>query len=60
MTVFLLIDEKGAVEAVRGTDGPELLRRAAEDAARRWKFRQTIIEDKPVRVSGFISFNFAL
>lgn len=60
VTVFLLIDEKGAVEAVRRTDGPELLRRAAEDAARRWKFRQTIIDNKPVRVSGFISFNFAL
>jgi TonB family protein len=60
VTVFLLIDEKGAVEAVRRTEGPELLRRAAEDAARRWKFRQTIVDGKPVRVSGFISFNFAL
>jgi len=60
VTVFLLVDEKGAVEAVRRTEGPELLRRAAEDAARRWKFRQTLIDNKPVRVSGFISFNFAL
>lgn len=60
VTVFLLIDEKGAVEAVRRTEGPELLRRAAEDAARRWKFRQTVVDNKPVRVSGFISFNFAL
>lgn len=60
VTVFLLIDEKGAVEAVRRTDGPEMLRRAAEDAARRWKFRQTLVDSKPVRVSGFISFNFAL
>ena len=60
VTVFLLVDEKGAVEAIRRTDGPEMLRRAAEDAARRWKFRQTLIDNKPARVSGFISFNFAL
>jgi len=60
VTVFLMVNEKGTVEAVQRTDGPELLRRAAEDAARRWKFRPTIINGQPVRVSGFINFNFAL
>ncbi|HJR06422.1 MAG TPA: TonB family protein [Pyrinomonadaceae bacterium] len=60
VTVFLMLDEKGAVAAVERTDGPEMLRRAAEDAARRWKFRPTVINGQPVRVSGFINFNFAL
>ncbi|HYP01716.1 MAG TPA: TonB family protein [Pyrinomonadaceae bacterium] len=60
VTVFLMVDEKGMVSAVERTDGPELLRRAAEDAARRWKFRPTVINGQPVRVSGFINFNFAL
>jgi len=60
VTVFLMVNEKGTVEAVQRTDGPEMLRRAAEDAARRWKFRPTIINGQPVRVSGFINFNFAL
>ncbi|MGI9107429.1 MAG: energy transducer TonB [Pyrinomonadaceae bacterium] len=60
VTVFLMVNEKGTVEAVKRTDGPELLRRAAEDAARRWKFRPTVVNGQPVRVSGFINFNFAL
>ena len=60
VTVFLRLDEKGAVTTVERTDGPVMLRGAAEDAARRWKFRQTLVNGQPVRVSGFISFNFAL
>lgn len=60
VTVFLMVDEKGAVAAVERTDGPALLRGAAEDAARRWKFRPTIVNGQPVRVSGFINFNFTL
>jgi protein TonB len=60
VTVFLMLDEKGAVAKVERTDGPELLRGAAIDAARRWKFRPTVVNGQPVRVSGFINFNFTL
>ena len=60
VTVFLLVDERGSVEAIRRTEGPELLRRAAEDAARRWKFRPTVINGQPARVTGSIQFNFTL
>lgn len=59
VTVYLLVDEKGEVAAVQRTEGPEMLRRAAEEAARHWKFRQTIINSQPVRVTGFVTFNFA-
>jgi TonB family protein len=60
VTVYLMLDEKGAVSKVERTDGPELLRGAAADAARRWKFRPTVVNGQPVRVSGFINFNFTL
>jgi TonB family protein len=58
VTVYLEIDEQGAVTAINRTDGPPLLRQAAVDAARKWKFKPTIIEGKPARVLGFIVFNF--
>ncbi|HEV2883019.1 MAG TPA: TonB family protein [Pyrinomonadaceae bacterium] len=60
VTVFLMLDEKGAVAKVERTDGPEMLRGAAADAARRWKFRPTVVNGQPVRVSGYINFNFTL
>jgi TonB family protein len=59
VTVYLLVDEKGDVAAVQRAEGPEMLKRAAEDAARRWRFRQTVINGLPVRVTGFVTFNFA-
>lgn len=60
VVVHLIIKENGEVEKVMSSRGPELLKRAAEDAARRWRFRPTVIEGQAVRVSGYISFNFAL
>jgi TonB family protein len=60
VTVYLEIDENGAVTTVHRTNGPQILRQAAEDAARRWKFRPTVVEGQPVRVLGFINFNFTL
>ena len=60
VTIYLEIDEKGSVVAIHRTDGPQLLRQAAVDAARRWKFKPTIIDGQPIRVMGFINFNFTL
>ncbi|HEX8160680.1 MAG TPA: TonB family protein [Pyrinomonadaceae bacterium] len=59
VTVYLLLDEKGQVAAVQRTEGPEILRRAAEDAARRWRFHPTLVNGQPARVTGSIVFNFA-
>jgi TonB family protein len=60
VTVYLEIDENGSVTTVHRTNGPQILRQAAEDAARRWKFKPMIVEGQPVRVLGFINFNFTL
>lgn len=58
--VYVTIDEQGNVSEVAKTEGPALLRGAAEDAARRWKFSPTAVAGKPVRLMGFIEFNFTL
>jgi protein TonB len=58
VTVFLELDEKGAVAVVHRTDGPQLLRQAAVEAARKWKFKPTVVDGQPVRVIGYINFSF--
>ena len=57
--VFVVLDEKGAV-TVKGSEGPILLKPAAEEAARGWTFPPTRINNKPVRLSGYIDFEFKL
>lgn len=58
--VFVIVDENGSVSKVERSDGPSLLRAAAESAARQWKFQPVIVDGKPLRMTGYISFNFTL
>jgi TonB family protein len=58
--VFVIVDETGKVTEVTNTDGPTLLQSAAEQAARNWRFPPTAVNGKPVRLSGYIEFNFTL
>ncbi|HEV7745306.1 MAG TPA: energy transducer TonB [Pyrinomonadaceae bacterium] len=57
--VYVVV-EGGKVVAVSRSEGPVLLRQAAEDAARQWSFQVVAIEGKPTRLSGYIDFNFSL
>lgn len=58
--VFVTVDENGLVAKVERSDGPSLLRIAAENAAKQWKFQPIVIDGQPVRMTGYISFNFTL
>ncbi|MGI8670589.1 MAG: TonB family protein [Aridibacter sp.] len=58
--VEVMIDEDGEVAAVENTDGPAMLRRAAEDAVKKWRFKPFVRDGQPVRATGFVSFNFSL
>jgi TonB family protein len=60
VTVFLVVSEKGEVESIMRAEGPQQLQPAAIEAARRWKFNQTVIDGQPVRVTGYLNFNFTL
>ncbi len=56
--VQLMLDETGNVSSVRATTGPQILRAAGEDAARRSKFKPAMVGGQPVKATGFIVYNF--
>ena len=57
--VFAIVDENGKVW-VTNSDGPSLLRPAAEEAARGWTFPPSMMNSKPVRFAGYLDFEFKL
>ncbi len=57
--VKVLVDENGSVSSIVWTEGPVLLRQAAQDAARQWKFPPMVVNGKPMRVAGYIDFGFS-
>jgi TonB family protein len=58
--VYVVVDENGKVVEVSHSEGPLLLRRAAEDAARQWSFGPSSDQRAPERYSGYIDFSFSL
>ncbi len=58
--VFLVVDEKGEVIEISRSEGPLLLRRAAEDAARLWRFEPSADPESSSRTTGYLDFNFTL
>ena len=57
--VKVLVDETGRVLSVDVLFGPESLRMAAIEAARKARFKPTIIGDVAVKVSGILTYDFA-
>jgi protein TonB len=60
VTVEVVIDVSGKVIGARAVSGPDMLRDAAERAARQAKFTPALLSGQPVRVSGLITYNFSL
>ncbi len=58
--VSVMIDERGRVVSARAETGPALLRDAAVVAARQARFTPSQVSGQPVRVSGFVIYNFKL
>jgi TonB family protein len=57
--VFAIIDENGKIW-ITNSEGPTLLRQAAEEAARGWTFAPPNVGGKPVRLAGYLDFEFKL
>jgi hypothetical protein len=57
--VFAIIDENGKIW-ITNSEGPMLLRQAAEEAAKAWTFPPSTSGGKPVRIAGYLDFEFKL
>ncbi len=60
VTVEVEMDEEGNVTTAKAVTGPQLLRNAAEDAARRSKFKPAMFGSLPRKAIGTITYNFTL
>lgn len=56
--VEVSIDEGGAVTSARAISGHPMLKDAAVEAARAWTFSPTLVQGKPVKVMGTLTFTF--
>jgi TonB family protein len=58
VVVEVTLDEEGAVTAARAISGHPLLKDAAINAARQWRFNPTLLSGVPVKVIGTLTFHF--
>lgn len=57
--VDLIVDEDGKPE-IQNASGPGMLKQAAQDAIKKWKFKPFTRDGQPVKATGYVSFNFNL
>jgi TonB family protein len=60
VVVGVKLDEEGNVVEAKAVSGHQFLKNAAEDAARKSKFKPAMFGDKPVKGTGTITYNFNL
>jgi protein TonB len=60
VSVEVVISPDGRVEVARAVSGHPLLKPAAAEAARSWRFQPTMLNGTPVRATGIITFVFKL
>jgi protein TonB len=54
------IGKDGKVKSVRAISGPPLLKRAAEDAVRQWKYQPGMLNGVPTEVTTQVDVGFTL
>src|SRR5262249_52890730 len=58
--VAISIDETGRVVEAKAISGHPVLRSAAEEAAKKWVFKPTLLDGTPVKQQGVLTFEFTL
>jgi TonB family protein len=59
VVIKLRIDEEGKIESARVIKGHRLLRRAALEAAKGWKFLPVTFKEKRIKYAGTITVYFS-
>jgi TonB family protein len=59
VTVDVEMDSEGKIVEAKATSGHQMLRQAAEDAARRSRFKPATFDGTPIRAKGVIIYNFS-
>jgi protein TonB len=60
VTVSAIIDEAGKVISARAISGPILLRAAAEDSVKQWKYSPGTVDGKPAISRVTVNLDFKL
>jgi len=60
VVISLDVDVSGKVSGARAVSGPPILRPAALDAVRRWKYQPATLGDKPVASTEVVKVQFKL
>lgn len=60
VTVDVELDTEGKVVEAKTSSGHQMLRQAAEDAAKRSRFKPPTFDGTPIRAKGIIVYNFSL
>jgi protein TonB len=56
----VIVNEQGDVESAEVVSGPDMLRDAATEAVKKWRYRPFALNGHTVKVTTSITFNFAL
>lgn len=54
------LDVEGKIVSAKASSGHQMLRQAAEDAAKRSRFKPATFDGTPIRAKGVITYNFSL
>jgi TonB family protein len=57
--ILVTINAEGSVIAIKVIEGPDVFRRAAEEAARKWKFRPAMRDGQAIESEQILQFRFA-
>jgi protein TonB len=54
------ISKTGSIESVKAVSGPEMLRQAAVDAVRSWRYKPYMLDNQPIEMQTSVSVVFSL